>query len=118
MLPRKVKSLQDLGMTYIQLSPDMQLYIHATQMKWSDSQRLQNLILRPGVMHIVQNVCGCIGHLMKGSGLETLINWRCVWGSRQHHVSGENMGACDACIQDGLFHFTAILPSDRLQDVG
>ena len=68
-----MKSLQDLGMTYIQLSPDMRLYIQAMQIKWSDSQRFQNLILRPGVMHIVQNVCGCIGHLMQGSGLETLI---------------------------------------------
>jgi hypothetical protein len=68
-----MKSLQDLGMTYIQLSPDMQLYIQAMQIKWSDPQRFQNLILRPGVMHIVQNVCGCICHLMKGSGLETLI---------------------------------------------
>ena len=51
----------------------MQLYIQAMQIKWSDSQRFQNLILRPGVMHIVQNVCGCIGHLMQGSGRETLI---------------------------------------------
>ena len=51
----------------------MQLYIQAMQIKWSDSQRFQNFILRPGVMDIVQNVCGCIGHLMQGSGLETLI---------------------------------------------
>ena len=51
----------------------MQLYVQAMQIKWSDTQRFQNLILRPGVMYIVQNVCGCIGHLMQGSGLETLI---------------------------------------------
>ena len=48
-----MKSLHDLGMTYIQLSPDMQLYIQAIQIKWSDSQRFQNFILRPGVTHIV-----------------------------------------------------------------
>ena len=68
-----MKSLEDLGMTYIHLSPDTQLYIQAMQIKWSDPQRFRNLILRPGVMHIVQNVCGCIGHLMTGSGLATLI---------------------------------------------
>ena len=68
-----MKSLQDLGMTYIQLSTNVQLFIQAMQIKWSDSQRFQNLILRTGVMHIVQNVCGCIGHMMQGSGLETLI---------------------------------------------
>ena len=68
-----MESLQELGMTYAHLSPDMQLYIQALQIKWSDQDRFQNLILRPSVMHIVQNVCGCIGHLMKGSGLETLI---------------------------------------------
>jgi len=67
-----MKSLQDLGITYIQLSPDMQLYIQPMLIKWSDSQRFQNLILWPGVMRCV-NVCRCIGHLMLGSGLETLI---------------------------------------------
>ena len=68
-----MKSLNDLGMTYIHLSPDMQLYIQAMQIKWNDPLRFQNLILRPGVMHIVQNIWGSIGHLMKGSGLEIII---------------------------------------------
>ena len=69
-----MESLKDLGMKYIQLSPDMQLYAQATQIKWNEADRFHNLILRPGVMHIGQNVCGCIGNLMKGSGLETLID--------------------------------------------
>ena len=60
-------------MTYIQLSPDMQLYIQAMKIKWNEPQAFDKLILRPGVMHIVQNVCGCIGQLMMGSGLADLI---------------------------------------------
>ena len=68
-----MQSLTDLGMTYIHLSPDMQLYIQAMQIKWNEPQAFDKLILRPGVMHIVQNVCGCIGQLMMGSGLADLI---------------------------------------------
>ena len=64
-----MKSLTDLGMTYIHLSPDLQLYIQAMQIKWSEPRAFDWLILRPGVMHIEQNVCGCIGQLMMGSGL-------------------------------------------------
>ena len=68
-----MKSLTDLGMTYIHLSPNLQLYIQAIQIKWSEPQAFDRLILRPGVMHIEQNVCGCIGQLMMGSGLADLI---------------------------------------------
>ena len=68
-----MQSLTDLRMTYIHLSPDMQLYIQALHMKWNEPQAFDKLILRPGVMHIVQNVCGCIGQLMMGSGLADLI---------------------------------------------
>ena len=68
-----VQSLTDLGMTYIHLYPDMQLYIQAMQIKWNEPQAFDKLILRPGVMHTVQNVCGCIGQLMMGSGLADLI---------------------------------------------
>ena len=41
--------------------------------KWNEPQAFDKLIMRPGVMHIVQNVCGCIGQLMMGSGLADLI---------------------------------------------
>ena len=41
--------------------------------KWNEPQAFGKLILRPGVMHIVQNVCGCIGQLMMGLGLADLI---------------------------------------------
>ena len=68
-----MQSLTDLGMTYTHLSPDMQLYIQAMQIKLNEPHAFDKLILRPGVMHIVQNVCGCIGQLMMGSGLADLI---------------------------------------------
>ena len=68
-----MQSVTDLGMTYIHLSPDMQLYIQAMQIKWNEPQAFDKLILRPVVMHIVQNVCGCIGQLMMCSGLADLI---------------------------------------------
>ena len=45
-------------------------------------------------MHNVQNVCGCIGNLMK-----TLIG--AAFGAQQHHGARETMGPCNASIQDG-----------------
>ena len=50
-------------------------------------------------MHNVQNVCGCIGHLMKESGIETVIG--AAFGAQQHHGARETMGPCNASIQDG-----------------
>ena len=50
-------------------------------------------------MHNVQNVCGCIGHLMKESGLETLIG--AAFGAQQHHGARETMRPCNASMQDG-----------------
>ena len=60
-----MKSLLDLAIIYIQLSPDVHLHSQAMRVKWSDSQRFQNLI--------VHNVCGSIDQIIQGSGLETLI---------------------------------------------
>ena len=40
-----MQSLTDLGMTYIHLSPDMQLYIQAMQIKWNEPQAFDKLIL-------------------------------------------------------------------------
>ena len=68
------KSLTDLGMSYAHLSIDMQLYQVAQRIKWSEPERFQQIVLRPGAMHIVQSFCGCIGSLMKGSGVDVLIS--------------------------------------------
>ncbi len=67
------KSLAELGMTYANLSIDMQLYMVAQQIKWWEPARFNEVILRPGAMHIIMSFLGCIGMLMKGSGLDVLV---------------------------------------------
>ena len=67
------KSLSELGMSYANLSIDMQLYMVAQQVKWWDPTRFEDVIVRPGAMHIIMSFLGCIGTLMKGSGLDVLV---------------------------------------------
>ena len=56
------------------LSADMQLYIVATLINWaSHGNRFKSVILRPGGMHTLMSFNGCIGNLMKASGLEVLV---------------------------------------------
>ena len=95
-----MQSLTDLGMTYIHLSPDMQLYIQAMQIKWNEPQAFDKLIMRPSVMHIVQNVCGCIGQLMMGSGLANLIG--SAFGGVGSIMAQGNHG-CVRCAHSGWY---------------
>ena len=95
-----MKSLTELGMTYIHLPPDMQLYIQAMQIKWNEPQAFDKLILRPGVMHIVQNICGCIGQLMMGSGLADLIG-SAFGGVGSIMVQGNH--GCVRCAHSGWY---------------
>ena len=67
------RSVKRMGMKYIHLSPDMQLYMVASQIKWNDVERFKDIILRPDVMHIIMSACGAVGKLNKGSGIEVLI---------------------------------------------
>ena len=67
------KSLLDLDMQYANLSVDMHLYMVAQQIKWWDPQKFRDVVLRPGAMHIIMSFLGCIGTIMKGSGLDVLI---------------------------------------------
>ena len=66
-------SLGDMGMTYANLSIDMQLYMAAQQIKWSQPEAFKDVIIRPGAMHILMSFLECIGTLMKGSGFEVLV---------------------------------------------
>lgn len=45
----------------------------ALQVQWSDLERWKAVIVHPGGMHILMSFLGCIGKLMKGSGLEDLL---------------------------------------------
>jgi hypothetical protein len=67
------QSLSEMGMTCANLSIDMQLYMVAQKIKWWAPEMFKDVILRPGAMHIIMSFLGCIGSLMKGSGLDTLV---------------------------------------------
>lgn len=66
-------ALADMGMTYVHLSMDMQLFEVTKQVCWHDSVQFQNVIAHPGGMHIIQSFLGCIVKLMRGSALEEYI---------------------------------------------
>ena len=42
--------------------------------QWNDSLRRANVILHPGMMHTLMNFLGCVGTLMKASGVDVLIS--------------------------------------------
>ena len=64
---------QSLGMNTVHITLDMQLYMVAIQVKWSDPEKWATLVIHPGEMHCFMSFLGCIGKLMRGSGLEELI---------------------------------------------
>jgi len=67
------KSLVDMGMSYIHLSIDRQLFIVTKHMCWNQPDQFRNVIVHPGGMHIIQSFVGCIAKLMKGSALEVYV---------------------------------------------
>ena len=67
------KYLQSHGVSSVHISQDMQLYMVAVQVKWSDPERRREVIAHPGGMHNVMSFIGCIGNLMRGTGLEELL---------------------------------------------
>jgi hypothetical protein len=67
------RTLKSLGMLHVHLTLDMQLYIIACQIKWSDPVRWNSVVLRPGMMHTLMSFIGAIGQNMKCTGVEELI---------------------------------------------
>jgi hypothetical protein len=67
------QSLLDMGMTYDNVSIDMQLFAVTKQVCWTKPISFQNVIAHPGGMHIMQSFIGCIAKLMKGSGFEVYV---------------------------------------------
>ena len=67
------KSLVDMGMKYVHLSMDMQLFVVTKQVCWHQPEEFSNVIVHPGGMHIIQSFVGCITKLMNGSGLRQYI---------------------------------------------
>lgn len=66
-------SLVDMGMTYIHLSMDMQLFEVTKKVCWHDPVQFQNVMAHPGGMHIIQSFISCIAKLMRGSALEEYV---------------------------------------------
>ena len=65
--------LQSSSMNTVHITLDMQLYMVAIQVKWSDPEKWATLVMHPGRMHCLMSFLGCISKLMRGSGLEELI---------------------------------------------
>ena len=109
------KLLTDMGMIYVHISVDLQLYIVACQIKWHDVHRFKNVILRPGIMHTVQSFCGCIGKLMRGSGVETLIST--AFGESGRNREWKVLGSIDESFPGGFNCPSYVLPHHRPQDI-
>ncbi|KAL8597460.1 hypothetical protein ACOMHN_050958 [Nucella lapillus] len=67
------KTLKTFGMQYAHLSVDLQLYQKACLVQWGDPDRWKALVLHPGMMHTLMSFLGCIGTLMKASGVDVLL---------------------------------------------
>ena len=67
------RSLKSFGMKYAHITVDLQLCIVACLIQWSDPMRWKSVTIHPGMMHTLISFLGCIGFLMKGSGMEQLL---------------------------------------------
>ena len=66
-------SLKKFGMEYANICMDMQLFMVASQIKWDNLEKWKDIIIHPGMMHTMMSFLGCIGSLMKASGMETVL---------------------------------------------
>ena len=64
---------KSFGMQYVHISVDLQLYQISCLVQWSDPYRWKSLVLHPGIMHTLMSFLGCIGTLMKASGVDVLL---------------------------------------------
>ena len=68
-----LNSLKNFGMEYAHISMDMQLFMIACKIKWDDLEAWKDIVIHPGMMHTLMSFLGCIGNLMKASGMETIL---------------------------------------------
>ena len=61
-------------MQYTHNTVDLQLYQTTSLSQWNDPLRWTNVILHPGMMHTLMSFLGCVGTLMKASGVDILIS--------------------------------------------
>ena len=60
-------------MQYAHISIDLQLYRISCLVQWSDPYRWKSLVLYARMMHTLMSFLGCIGTLMKASGVDVLL---------------------------------------------
>lgn len=82
-----LNSLQSFGMEYAHICMDLQLYMIACKIKWNDLEKWKNVVVHPGMMHTLMSFLGCIGFLMKGSGMETIL--ATTFGSLKSIINGK-----------------------------
>lgn len=82
------RSLKSFGMKYAHITMDLQLYIVACQIQWGNPMRWKSVIIHPGMMHTLMSFLGCIGFLMKGSGMEQLLT--VAFGGIANIVNGKS----------------------------
>ena len=74
MLVNLERALNSFGMQYTNITVDLQLYHTACLVQYNDPLRWTNVILHQGMMHTFMSFLGCIGTLMKASGMDILIS--------------------------------------------
>jgi hypothetical protein len=67
------RALSSFGMQYTHITVDLQLYQTACLVQRNDPL-CWIVILHPGMMHTLMSFLGCIGTLMKASGMDILIS--------------------------------------------
>ena len=68
------RALNSFGMQYTHITVDLQLYQTACLVQGNDPLRWTNVILHPDMMHTLMSFLGCVGTLMKASGVDILIS--------------------------------------------
>ena len=66
------KTSKTFLMQYAHISVDLQLHQISCIVQWGDPYRWKYLVLHPGIMHTLMSFIGCIGTLMKASGVDVL----------------------------------------------
>ena len=67
------KTLKTFGMQYAHNSVDQHLYLILCLVQWRDPYRWKSLVLHPRMMHTLISFLGCIGALMKASGVDVML---------------------------------------------
>ena len=83
-----LESLNKFGMEYAHISMDMQLFMIACNIKWDNLEKWKHIVIHPGMMHTLMSFLGCIGNLMKGSGIETIL--AAAFGSIKGIMNGKS----------------------------